>query len=44
VSLAYFDTSAIIKLIRVEQGSKELRNWLTAPAQQEWAWVRPRSS
>jgi predicted nucleic acid-binding protein len=39
VSLAYFDTSAIIKLIRIEAGSQTLRDWLDVPVQREWAWV-----
>jgi uncharacterized protein len=39
VSIAYFDTSAIIKLIRIELSSEGLRTWLAAPGQSNLAWV-----
>jgi predicted nucleic acid-binding protein len=39
VSIAYFDTSAIIKLIRIELGSQGLRTWLGAPERSDLAWV-----
>jgi predicted nucleic acid-binding protein len=39
MSIAYFDTSAIIKLVRVEPNSEALRNWLVAPGRTNRAWV-----
>jgi predicted nucleic acid-binding protein len=39
VSIAYFDTSAIIKLIRIEPSSEGLRTWLGAPVRNDLAWV-----
>jgi predicted nucleic acid-binding protein len=39
VSIAYFDTSALIKLIRIEVASDALRVWLDAPEQRDSAWV-----
>jgi predicted nucleic acid-binding protein len=37
--IAYFDTSAIIKLIRIELNSASLRAWLSAPGRSDLAWV-----
>lgn len=39
MSIAYFDTSAIIKLIRIELNSESLRAWLGAPGRSSLAWV-----
>jgi uncharacterized protein len=39
MSIAYFDTSAIIKLIRIEPHSQSLRAWLDAPERSDLAWV-----
>jgi uncharacterized protein len=39
MSVAYFDTSAIIKLVRIELNSESLRTWLEAPARSDLAWV-----
>jgi predicted nucleic acid-binding protein len=39
MSIAYFDTSAIIKLIRLERDSEGLRAWLAAPGRSGLAWV-----
>lgn len=39
MSIAYFDTSAIIKLIRIEAASESLRRWLEAPQRSEMIWV-----
>lgn len=39
MSIAYFDTSAIIKLIRIEVNSESLRTWLEAADRTELAWV-----
>jgi uncharacterized protein len=39
MSIAYFDTSAIIKLIRIEFNSEGLRNWLGAPGRSDLARV-----
>jgi hypothetical protein len=39
MSIAYFDTSAIIKLIRIEVHSEGLRTWLGAPGRTDLAWV-----
>jgi predicted nucleic acid-binding protein len=39
MNIAYFDTSAIIKLIRIEVTSEGLRTWLGAAERSELAWV-----
>ena len=39
MSIAYFDTSAIIKLIRIELHSENLRTWLGGPRSSDLAWV-----
>lgn len=39
MSIAYFDTSAIIKLIRIELSSASLRTWLARPRSNDLAWV-----
>ena len=39
MSIAYFDTSAIIKLIRIELNSENLRTWLGGPRSSEMAWA-----
>ena len=39
MSIVYFDTSAIIKLVRIEPNSETLRNWLVAPGRTDRAWV-----
>jgi predicted nucleic acid-binding protein len=39
MNIAYFDTSAIIKLIRIERDSEQLRTWLGEPGRGELAWV-----
>ena len=39
MSIAYFDTSAIIKLIRIELHSENLRTWLGATDRNDLAWV-----
>lgn len=39
MSIAYFDTSAILKLIRIELSSESLRSWLSAPGRSDLAWV-----
>lgn len=39
MSIAYFDTSAIIKLIRIEVNSDSLRTWLGSADRSELAWV-----
>lgn len=39
MSIAYFDTSAIIKLIRIELGSENLRTWLDGARSSDLAWV-----
>jgi uncharacterized protein len=39
MSIVYFDTSAIIKLIRIERKSESLRAWLGAPSRSGLAWV-----
>jgi uncharacterized protein len=39
MNILYFDTSAIIKLIRIELNSEGLRSWLGAPDRRDWAWV-----
>ena len=39
MNIAYFDTSAIIKLIRIELNSERLRTWLGAAGRSDLAWV-----
>ena len=39
MSVAYFDTSAIVKLVRIEPNSEILRAWLGAPGRSDRAWV-----
>ena len=39
MNIAYFDTSAIIKLIRIEVNSESLRSWLGATGRIDLAWV-----
>jgi predicted nucleic acid-binding protein len=39
MSIVYFDTSAIIKLIRIEFNSESLRTWLDAPDRRDLAWM-----
>lgn len=39
MSIAYFDTSAIIKLIRIELNSENLRTWLGGPHSSNLAWA-----
>jgi len=39
MTIAYFDTSAIIKLIRIEVGSEALRAWLGAAGRSDLAMV-----
>lgn len=39
MSIAYFDTSAIIKLIRIELNSENLRSWLGGPRSSDLAWA-----
>ena len=39
MSIAYLDTSAIIKLIRIELNSENLRTWLGGPRSSDLAWA-----
>ncbi|MEO8183911.1 MAG: type II toxin-antitoxin system VapC family toxin [Deltaproteobacteria bacterium] len=39
MSIAYLDTSAIIKLVRIEVNSETLRTWLGEPGRSDQAWV-----
>src|SRR3954469_25264451 len=39
MSIAYFDSSAILKLIRIELNSESLRTWLGAADRSDLAWV-----